>query len=77
MALIDQGNEAFQQFTFPHHGGDVVGRLFKRADHSSVEKDVYSVEINGVTLPGAFHHIRDARVAGERAFAASRDGVTP
>jgi hypothetical protein len=22
MALIDQGNEAFQQFTFPHHGSD-------------------------------------------------------
>ena len=67
------GQATFQAF----HGGDVVGRLFKRADHSSVEKDVYSVEINGVTLPGAFHHIRDARVAGERAFAASRDGVTP
>ncbi len=58
-------------------GAEIVGRIFKRADHSSVEKDVYSVEINGVSLPGAFHHIKDAREAGERAFGASRDGVTP
>jgi hypothetical protein len=66
------GQATFRAF----HGTEVVGRIFKRADHSSVEKDVYAVEINGVTLPGAFHHIRDAREAGERAFAASRDGVT-
>ena len=31
---------AFRAF----HGTEVVGRIFKRADHSSVEKDVYSVE---------------------------------
>jgi len=67
------GQATFRAF----HGAEVVGRIFKRADHSSVEKDVYSVEINGVTLLGAFHHIRDAREAGERVFAASRDGVTP
>lgn len=67
------GQATFRAF----HGTEVVGRIFKRADHSSVEKDVYSVEIDGVTLPGAFHHIRDAREAGERAFAARRDGVTP
>jgi hypothetical protein len=67
------GQATFRAF----HGAEVVGRIFKRADHSSVEKDVYSVEIDGVTLPGAFHHIRDAREAGERAFAASRDSVTP
>lgn len=67
------GQATFRAF----HGTEVVGRIFKRADHSSVEKDVYSVEINRVTLPGAFHHIRDAREAGERTFAASRDGVTP
>ena len=66
------GQATFRAF----HGAEVVGRIFKRVDHSSVEKDVYSVEINGVTLPGAFHHIRDAREAGERVFAASRDSVT-
>lgn len=66
------GQATFRAF----HGTEVVGRIFKRADHSSVEKDVYSVEIDGVTLPGAFHHIRDAREAGERVFTASRDGVT-
>lgn len=67
------GQATFRAF----HSAEVVGRIFKRADHSSVEKDVYSVEIDGVTLPGAFHHIRDAREAGEWAFAASRDGVMP
>lgn len=60
------GQATFRAF----HGAVVVGRIFKRADHPSVEKDVYAVEINGVTLPGAFHHIRDAREAGERAFGA-------
>ena len=67
------GQATFRAF----HGAEIVGRIFKRADHSSLEKDVYAVEINGVTLPGGFHHIRDARAAGERAFAASRDSVTP
>jgi len=67
------GQATFRAF----HGAEVVGRIFKRADHSSIEKDVYAVEINGVSLPGAFHHIRYAREAGERVFAASRDGVTP
>ncbi len=52
------------------HGTEVVGRIFKRADHSSLEKDVCAVEINGVTLPEAFHHIRNAREVGERAFGA-------
>lgn len=46
-------------------------------EYSDGVKPRYAVEIDGVTLPGAFHHIRDARAAGERAFAASRDGVTP
>ncbi len=52
------------------HGGEAVGRIFKRANHSMTERDVYSVEILGQTVPGAFHHIRDAREAGERAYAA-------
>jgi hypothetical protein len=67
------GQATFRAF----HGAEFVGRIFKRADHSSVEKDVYSLEIYEAAVPGAFHHIRDARQAGERAFAASRDGVTP
>lgn len=67
------GHATFRAF----HGAAVVGRIFKRADHSSVEKDVYSLEINGEAIPAAFHHIRDAREAGEQAFAARRDGVTP
>jgi len=60
------GQATFRAF----HGAEIVGRIFKRADHSMVEKDVYEVQINGVTLRGAFHHIRDAREAGEQAFAA-------
>jgi hypothetical protein len=41
------GQATFRAF----HGAEVVGRIFKRADHSAVEKDVYAVEVNGVTLP--------------------------
>jgi hypothetical protein len=67
------GQATFRAF----HGAEVVGRIFKRADHSSVEKDVYSVEIDGQTLPEAFHHIRDARDAGERAFAARHGADIP
>ncbi|MGK7654963.1 hypothetical protein ACSQ76_22000 [Roseovarius sp. B08] len=51
------------------HEGRVVGTIFKRANHSTTEKDVYSVEILSQQLPGKFHHIKDARAAGESAFA--------
>lgn len=37
------GQATFRAF----HGAEVVGRIFKRADHSLIEKDVYAVEING------------------------------
>jgi len=67
------GQASFRAF----HGADVVGCILKRADHSSVEKDVYTVEINGQTLSKAFHHIRDAREAGERAFVARHGADTP
>ncbi len=50
------------------HEGRVVGRIFKRADHSSTEKDVYTVEINDLQIPGQFHNIKDARAVGEAAF---------
>lgn len=62
------GIATFQAF----HGEERVGRIFKRVDHTSADKDVYSVEILGVTLPKSFQHIRDARDAGERAFIISR-----
>ncbi len=55
------------------HGEHVVGRIFKRADHSSLDKDVYSLEVLGTAIPGAFHHIQDAREAGEREFACRRE----
>jgi hypothetical protein len=55
------------------HGENVVGRIFKRADHSSLDKDVYSLEILGAAIPGAFHHIRDARETGEQEFASRRE----
>lgn len=59
-----------KQFTFrAFHEGRVVGKIFKRANHSTTEKDVYSVEILSQQLPGKFHHIKDARTAGEAAFA--------
>ncbi len=46
----------------------VVGYIFKRANHSNADKNVYSIEILGQTLPGTWHHISDARAAGEAAF---------
>ena len=49
--------------------GRIVGRIFKRANHSGTEKDVYTVEILEQRLPGKYHHIKDARAAGEAAFA--------
>lgn len=64
------GQATFRAF----HGEKVVGRIFKRADHSMANKDVYSVEILGETLPGSFQHIRDARDAGEQAYAALQKG---
>ncbi|MCU9849387.1 hypothetical protein OEZ60_15405 [Defluviimonas sp. WL0024] len=63
------GEGTFRAF----HGENVVGRIFKRADHSSRDKDVYSLEILGAAIPGAFHHIRDAREAGEREFCSRRE----
>ncbi|MEQ9568485.1 MAG: hypothetical protein RLN85_22180, partial [Pseudomonadales bacterium] len=53
-----------------------VGRILKRANHSGTEKDVYSVEILGELLPGVWHHIADARAAGEAAFAEQHGGIT-
>lgn len=59
-----------KQFTFrAFHKGRVVGKIFKRANHSGTEKDVYTVEILEQLLPRKFHHIKDARTAGEAAFA--------
>lgn len=56
-------------FTFRgFYEGRVVGQIFKRANHSGTEKDVYTVEILEQLLPGKFHRIKDARVAGEVAF---------
>lgn len=66
------GQATFRAF----RGDEVIGHIFKRADHSMTEKDVYSVEILEETLPGAFHHIRDAREAGEKAFAALHERGT-
>lgn len=64
-----------KQFTFRAFRGDrVVGAIFKSANHSSSDKNVYSVEIHGQQLPGQFHHIKDARVAGEAAFVEQCDG---
>lgn len=60
------GEATFRAF----HGEESVGRIFKRADHSMTDKDGYSVEILGEAVEGVFHHIRDARKAGERAFTA-------
>lgn len=58
------------RFTFrAFNEGRIVGKVFKRANHSGTEKDVYSVEILEQQLPGKFHHIKEARAAGEAAFA--------
>jgi len=55
-------------------GAKEVGRIFKRADHKMADKEVYSVEIMGEAVAGSFQHIRHAREAGERAFAALEEG---
>jgi len=65
------GEGTFRAF----YGDNVVGRIFKRADHSIIDKDVYSLEILGTAIPGAFHHIRDAREAGELEFVSRRDVI--
>lgn len=60
-----QGNETpFRGF----HGDRVVGRIIKRATHTGTRKNVYSVEILGQVLTGAWQNIRDAREAGEIAY---------
>lgn len=50
--------------------------IFKRANHSGTEKDVFSVEILGELQPDVWHHIADARAAGEAAFAELQGGMT-
>ncbi len=55
------------------YGDQVVGRIMKRANHSGADKDVYSVEILERVIPGVWHHIADARAAGEAAFLELRD----
>lgn len=50
------------------HEDRVVGTIFKRANHSGIETDVYTVEILQQQLSRKFHHIKDARTAGEVAF---------
>lgn len=63
------GTSTFRAF----HDGKVVGRIFKGANHSVLHKDVYELEILGTKVPGRFHHILDAREAGERAFTSRRE----
>jgi hypothetical protein len=62
------GESTFRAF----HNETVVARIFMRANHSDNDKEVYSLEVLGQEIHGAFHHIRDARAAGEREFASRR-----
>jgi len=61
------------------YGEKVVGYIYKDANHSSKEKDVYTVEILGEKLKGRngipkrFHHINDARIAGARRFEIAKE----
>ena len=68
-----------KQLTFrAFHEGLIVGKIFKRANHSGTEKDVYTIEILEQKIPGKFHHIRDARAKGEEVFSeqnAKRNGM--
>ena len=45
--------------------GIPVARIFKNATHTANRKDVYAVEVMGAAMPERFHHIGDARQAGE------------
>ncbi len=56
------------------HDDHEVGYIFKDKNHTSMDKHVYQVIIKGEELPEQFHHIKDARVAGEEAFAAQNAG---
>lgn len=53
--------------------GVQVARIFKNATHTASRKDVYALEVLGASLPDRFHHIGDARLAGEREFLAQRN----
>lgn len=50
-----------------------VAQIFKNATHTASRRDVYAVEVLGASLPDRFHHIGDARLAGEREFLAQRN----
>lgn len=53
--------------------GVQVARIFKNATHTAIRKNIYAVEVLGASLPDRFHHIGDARLAGEREFLAQRN----
>lgn len=57
------------------HGNRVVGRIIKRATHTSTRKQVYSVEILGQNLAGAWQNISDAREAGEATYSRMQSGA--
>lgn len=59
------------------YGDKVVGKIFKKANHSSKDKDVYSVEILGQNVADAIHHIKDAREKGEEVFRALSAKLKP
>lgn len=58
------GETTFRAF----YDDQIVGKIFKGANHSGADKDVYSVEIRGQIVADAIHHIEDARSIGEQAF---------
>lgn len=62
---------------FPHfhgyadaEGTRAVATILKRSPHKGDDKEVYSVEVMGEAIPGTFHHVADARVAGSTAWGA-------
>ena len=57
------------------HDDHEVGYIFKDKNHTSMGKHVYQVVINDQALEEQFHHIKDARVAGEVAFSARNAGT--
>lgn len=61
-----------------YYNGQCVGRIFKRNNHTSADKEVYSVEIRGEVVADGVHRIADARRSGEAAFRQKQtDGGTP
>ena len=57
---------------FAYYRGKEIGRIFQISNHSNRIKFVYRVVILDNELPDLFHHVEEARKAGEQEFKSRR-----